>query len=357
MVPTNLLPYFDRVESGLLRSVISPCGRLVLFNYSDKCVYEGAWDEFTLSARGIVFEIASGALVARPFRKFFNLGEKFAPTLQEIKTMEESGEPRLIIEKMDGSLGILFFYANEYHMITRGSFTSDQAIKGKELLKKYESLKWLNESITYLFEIIYPDNRIVVNYHGQEKLVLLGAVLTESGLPVSDHYYHDFPVPEKYNYATIEEAIDLCPSLTKDQEGFVVWWPLKDIRVKIKGEEYLRIHKIISETSPLSLWESMINGKVPTEYLMHIPEEMRSEFESIQKILEDNYAAIYNKAHEEIKILPSTTDFKAVGLFLKDNPTAITYPKLVFPILKYKKVDNVIMDLIRPHANNLIERE
>ena len=84
-------------------------------------------------------------------------------------------EDYVIYEKMDGSLGILFYY--EYDLIekekydksnyeptpkrkgewvfaTRGSFTSPQSIKGKELLKKYP-LDKLNKDNTYLFEIIY----------------------------------------------------------------------------------------------------------------------------------------------------------------------------------------------------------
>ena len=38
-------------------------------------------------------------------------------------------------EKMDGSLGILFNYQDEWILATRGSFTSPQAIKGTEILK------------------------------------------------------------------------------------------------------------------------------------------------------------------------------------------------------------------------------
>jgi RNA ligase len=39
---------------------------------------------------------------------------------------------------MDGSLGILFNYKGEWVLATRGSFTSDQSVKGTELLQKYD---------------------------------------------------------------------------------------------------------------------------------------------------------------------------------------------------------------------------
>jgi hypothetical protein len=54
------------------------------------------------------------------------------------------------------SLGIMFHYANEWHLATRGSFVSEQAIKGKEILDRnnlYVDL--LSKDFTYLFEIIY----------------------------------------------------------------------------------------------------------------------------------------------------------------------------------------------------------
>ena len=63
------------VEKGLIRQVISPCKRLILWNYTDHCTYERAWDEITLNARGTVYEIATGKVIARAFPKFFNFSE------------------------------------------------------------------------------------------------------------------------------------------------------------------------------------------------------------------------------------------------------------------------------------------
>jgi RNA ligase len=57
-------------------------------------------------------------------------------------------------EKMDGSLLIVFWYEGKWIVATRGSFTSDQAIKGVELLKKYNT-DIMFRHLTYCFEIIY----------------------------------------------------------------------------------------------------------------------------------------------------------------------------------------------------------
>jgi RNA ligase len=132
-------------NDGLLHKQTHPTKDLTIWNYSPKVQYERLWDEITLQCRGLVTN-SKGEIVARPFRKFFNY--------EEHKPEDIPNENYVVYEKMDGSLGILFNYENEWILATRGSFTSQQAIKGKELLGKYP-LDKLNKNNTYLFEIIY----------------------------------------------------------------------------------------------------------------------------------------------------------------------------------------------------------
>lgn len=130
-------------NEGLLYKQIHPTLPLTIWNYTEEVQYNNKWDELTLSARGLVTD-EFGTIVARPFKKFFNMEEgKHTPT-QDFE----------VFEKVDGSLGIVFNYKGEWLIATRGSFTSDQAIKGKEMLDKYPVEK-LDKNKTYLFEIIY----------------------------------------------------------------------------------------------------------------------------------------------------------------------------------------------------------
>lgn len=43
---------------------------LILFDYNKTVSFEFDWDEITINARGIVFDEATGKIVARPLRKF-----------------------------------------------------------------------------------------------------------------------------------------------------------------------------------------------------------------------------------------------------------------------------------------------
>ncbi len=132
-------------QNGLLHKQTHPRLDLTIWNYSPKVQYERLWDDITLQCRGLVTN-SKGEIVARPFKKFFNY--------EEHKPGDLPNEDFEVYEKMDGSLGILFYYENKWIMATRGSFTSEQAIKGTEMLKKYP-LDKLDINNTYLFEIIY----------------------------------------------------------------------------------------------------------------------------------------------------------------------------------------------------------
>ena len=107
-----------------------------------------------MDCRGLVLD-SDGNVVAKPFKKFFNL--------EELTPGQIPNEPFEVFEKMDGSLGILFNYKGEWILATKGSFISEQAVKGMQILKKYKYERLL-EGYTYLFEIIYSENRIVCQY-------------------------------------------------------------------------------------------------------------------------------------------------------------------------------------------------
>lgn len=130
-------------ENGLLYKQVHPTLPLTIWNYTETVQFSGEWDEILLMCRGLVTD-DKGNIIARPFKKFFNIEEgKYTPT--------ENFE---VWDKMDGSLGIVFWYEGQWIVATRGSFTSDQAIKGGELLKKYNT-DIMFRHLTYCFEIIY----------------------------------------------------------------------------------------------------------------------------------------------------------------------------------------------------------
>lgn len=358
----NLALFEEQYELGYLRK--SEKDGLVLYGYTDKCTFDRAWNDINRMARGIIFEKATGKLVAKPFPKFFNLGEMEETFFDNLPKASYEA-----FEKADGSLGIIYHYGGKWNVATRGSLGSEQAVKGAELLKKYET-RLMFEQFTYLVEIVYPENKIVVDYGNEEKLVLLGAYLLDKSREVEidrgiiEAHGADIgmPVAKKYDY-TIEQMIELKKTLPKDEEGFVVRFE-NGLRVKIKGDEYMKIAKIISQMSPLAFWEAMSHGVVNKEYLAQVPEEFRGEFEPMVTALESAYATVMSEIGEDLRNLPmvdiKTKDGqKTIGLILQNKVEEwrkIKHASAMFPALLHKAeaLEKYIMKQIRPTGNVMV---
>ena len=325
------------IDTGKVVKQNHPTLPLSIYNYSRTTQYDGKWDRYTLACRGLVLD-NEGNVIAKPFPKFFNYEEikddKYAHCegcrrvgMINCAHPEECGgwEMRSVIpnesfevyEKMDGSLGIFFYYEEElsderryniwfnnnyvtgmerffdpnnlpdfddpyyeptpkikgeWHMATRGSFTSEQAIKGMEIAKRLNYDKICVPGYTYLFEIIYPENRIVVDYGKEERLVLLG-VMDKKGeeFPYNEIKGEGWDIVMKYK-TWGEDWETLKKEISKDNEGYVIRFS-GGMRMKIKGEEYVRLHRILTNFSTKDIWELLRNNEPLEPFLERVPDE------------------------------------------------------------------------------------
>lgn len=141
------------VTGKLVRYQHHPRLPLTIYNYSQMVQYKKKWTDLLIRCRGLVIDSTTGKIVASPMPKFFNYEE----TRYRSLTMDECD----VVEKLDGSLGIYFKYEDEWVFASRGSFISSQAEKGGEMAKSKELEELCEPEYTYMFEIIYPENRIV----------------------------------------------------------------------------------------------------------------------------------------------------------------------------------------------------
>ena len=90
-----------------------------------------------------------------------------------------------VTAKLDGSLGIAYTHPEgDVRLATRGSLASGQAIEATRIWhEKYRHVA-IPEGVTPLFEIIYPDNRIVLDYGEMRDLVLIALIDTETGADI-----------------------------------------------------------------------------------------------------------------------------------------------------------------------------
>lgn len=330
---TELDSYVDR---GLLMSQTHPTLPLTIYNYTDKVQWENLWDEITLLARGLIVD-DNGIIVARPFKKFFNLSENKTNITSDYE----------IFEKLDGSLGILFNYKNQWIFASRGSFTSDQAIKGKEILDNKCDYSLLNENYTHCFEIIYKENKIVVDYKGMECCILTGAFETLTGLEI-DLSTINYPyIVKRLNFDT--PLNELHNFISDNEEGYVIRFSNGE-RCKIKGSEYLRLHKLMTEISTTKIWESLKDGENIMDLLVDFPDEffnlVKDYRDELTKIFNDTKEIILNQYNESIK---GYVDDKTYALSIANNE----YKHFFFWLKNNKDIDKPIWKLIKPTYSRL----
>ncbi len=304
---------------------------LYIYNYSPKAQYDRLWNECTLACRGLIMD-ADYNIVARPFKKFFNLGE------YENQLIPNEGFE--VFEKMDGSLGVLYWIDNEPFIATRGSFASDQAKVANELLKnKYaDSIPFLAKTKTYLFEIIYPENRIVLDYGNEKKLVLLAIIDIETG---QEYELTDigFEIVKKYD--GLNDLQKLAALEKPNHEGFVVKFE-SGYRLKVKFEEYVRIHRIVTQVSSYNIWEYLKTGQDLLPLLDKVPDEFYDWVKATYAKLLDQYADIERVAKADFKELE---DRKLTAIYFQ----TCKYPQVLFKMLDKKPYDEQIWKMIKPN--------
>jgi hypothetical protein len=284
------------VADGIVNTQRHPALPLDIFNYSARCQYEKLWDDVTLACRGLVLH--GDDIVARPFRKFFNdteLGDAVPWHL-----------PCVITEKMDGSLGILFCFEGQWIWSTRGSFVSEQAQRAAAIWADGYSHIELDPAVTYLFEIIYPENRIVVDYGSTVDLVLLGMIETKTGAerPLSCAHNELRVVRRFYLY---EEVHTIRRHIRDDEEGYVIRFD-DGTRIKVKGSRYIELHKLLSGISSRSVWEELSAGRSVADLLAAVPDECAAwiEDERERQTLEFNRTLGYaSEAVLHVRGLPT----------------------------------------------------
>jgi len=251
-------------------------GPFVILNYTDGC---REWDEVARFCRGLIVDTRTWTVAAQPFSKFWNVGERPETQVEVLPR-----EPFAIFEKVDGSLGVSYRdESGKLVLASRGSFTSDQALRGTQMLRALAHIEEIPESLTMVFEIVYRKNRLVVPYDF-EGLVLLAIFNRESGeeLPWSEVVEWaarlGCRLPKVYKFGSLEEALASKAELGYDAEGYVIRFA-SGLRVKIKGDKYLSLLRQAElRVRDKAVLEALAAG-IFAQLLQKLPEELQPDVE------------------------------------------------------------------------------
>ena len=224
---------------------------LAIFNYGIESDFT---DPVVQEARGIIIDLNNLEVVCWPFRKFGNYSESYADTID--------WSTARVQDKIDGSIMKLWYYNGSWRISTNGMIDANGANTASVIHRtfaalfqsadNYKDIKFdeLNKDYTYIFELVSPENQIVIKYDNIH-LYHIGTRDNKTGKEYNVDIGIEKPVEYSVNSTTynLQSCIDLVNKINQGQEsvryeGFVVVddnWN----RIKIKSPEYLSIHAIL----------------------------------------------------------------------------------------------------------------
>ena len=214
-------------------------------------------------------------------------------------------QPSQIVEasvKWDGTLGIAFIWNEELMVCTRRRMDSEQAIWAKQWIQSECNLSVFEKGWTYIFEIIYDDNIVVIDYPF-EGLVLL-AVTNADGVEIPNCHVYDIAKRAGFTLAsqlfrgtysqikdifrTVKEVeeTDVKPSLSvcgMSGEG----WVIKDGvggRTKVVSKRHKASSRQASFIHPQLIW-LLVRQNQLQEYISSLERHHKEEVKEIQKCI------------------------------------------------------------------------
>lgn len=344
-----------RKDAGLITIRKHPVLDLEICNYTPKTQYDKLWDAYTIMCRGLILD-SEHNILSKPFSKFFNLNEIPETTITNLPAEVPS-----ITEKLDGVLGILYPESGKVAIASRGAFDSEFAIWATDWLRKKKfDIGDFKQGYTYCFEIIYPGSKIVVDYKRRSELVLLAVLSNEN----------------KYELNHIKEAQELNLSYAKEfqfddlakaekylaevqginQEGFVCRY-LNGLRLKIKSEDYRRLHKILTGFSAKDVWDALRQGKNLDALLNVVPDEFYQWIKKTESELQQSKNKIIEDATIIFQEAGKLSSRKEQALYvLKYTQKQKGLSGVVFSLLdgRNEKAEEAAWKIIEPNADEVM---
>jgi hypothetical protein len=353
-----------RKEDGQKLTSEEPYSGLLIFKYSQ--IDSDFSNPIVQEARGIILNADMNFEVeCKPFNKFFNIQEKEASHIDwsTAQTME----------KVDGSIVKLFYNDNDKRwqwasngvidanrvdlmLPSNGIKTFQNMIDAATGMTDYSILENinLNHEYTYVFELVGPQNRVVIPYD----TIQLYYLATISRLSFFEYYdpteflqtFQNVKEPKIFPISNEKECMDFVQSPDFNSflnEGFVV----KDDnnnRVKVKTEDYLRVHRLRGEMIPNNkkILDIILQGE-DSEFLSYFP-EYKTSFEEVNRMLQ-RYQTLLENDLEEFKKLNSDLSRKEIAKFAssRTNPSFLfSYydgkVKTAKDFIREMKIDNLL---------------
>lgn len=330
--------------------------------------YDQIHSDFSLDivkeARGIIIKEECYKVVCFPFIKFFNIDETYADKID--------WNTAKVQEKIDGSLIKLWCDEKNgiktWNVSTNGCIDAFACDLGTDICPyktfgelfmsvfNFRTFQKMNPNYTYMFELVSPYTKIVVDYP-RTKIYHLGTRDNISGKELEE----DIGVtkPKLYPLKTEEEIRETVNKLPFNEEGYVVV-DKNYHRVKVKSPAYVNAHRLINNNviNTVKVLDLIIQNE-QEEFLSYFP-EYKNVFKNIErrylnfrkrlKTIEERILKLKKKAKDRkdfaIKLIKRMPDYKEMGFMLYDDKIKnyeeylnnLTTKKIIEGIERYENI-------------------
>jgi hypothetical protein len=309
------------------------------------------WNRRNLHFRSSIWN-ENGDLISASFPKFFNWGEQ-----EEMSPPPKNLRGSIAMEKLDGSTLIVSKYKGELIVRTRGTADATVLDNGgeiAELMEKYPAAfdnDLLNsEKYSYIYEWESPVNRIVVRHDSVDiKLIAVISHLDYYLIPQDTLNVTAENIgvqrPRTYDFDSPEQLLTAVKDF-KGVEGVCVYSNNGQTIHKVKGAEYLILHRMRSELSSFDkVMDLYFTLNQPTyndfyNYVCNtldfeIAEDIRGDISRICDVRREVEMIIdgFKKCVDEIKELPTR---KAQANVIKQKYSVTNRASMVFTLLDGK---------------------
>ena len=260
-----------------------------VFGGENEITNENFWDIFDgfyKECRSVVIDVESEVIVLSPFKKFRNLNEGEENSLEIIIDKIKNAKSLEFTNKLDGSMQSARVYNDQVIMSGSQSIDMNNSWRlkdGYEILVRqsnYVDMLKDNQTYTFIFEYITLKDAHVVNYKKEEEgLYLLGMRNVCTGEQLSYNQVKGYA--EKYNVKmtqifdkTFNEVLnDTKKYKSYEMEGYVM--NIDGHLVKIKCDDYVQIHRILSNVSSINLVIKHIADNTFDDLISKVPESYK----------------------------------------------------------------------------------
>lgn len=249
----SIKAFDDYVKDGYFCKEKHPEDDIYIYGYTSGpfSAKNLVWNNVTRMMRGLIVN-GEGQIISKSFDKFFTFKGYLSDNMVQLTDGQVAKLPNLpykVYEKLDGSLTVLYWVNDKPYLASQRSFTSSKAKKATEILyKKYQhTFKNLRKDRSYIFEAIYKESKVLIDYPFDEELILLGIIDNNTGkdLPLEDL---GFPIAKDWtnDLVNIKNFNDMLSLNIENLEGFVIVYE-NGFRIKLKFPWYLEAHKMLNK--------------------------------------------------------------------------------------------------------------